>query len=435
MERTKQTALEKMETSPDNIKFTSQISFCSYSLSLDLYKGCPHNCQYCFAQTSHGETLNVSSRSTVNLFSFDKAIRYTKGDDKLKVNAIYAYVNKKQPYHIGGMADPFPYKIESETKHALSFIQQIGEYPCIWSTKNPPVEYRDEIGKGNHIIQFSTIGSYRYDKRVSKIEPGLPPFEKRFHKLKLLKPSVKKVIIRFQPFIPFLWTYDTLSRFFDELATVGDAVSIEFLKKPIAEKWEKLSEALGFDVFSFFQKSPAIDMGSDKVFDLTYRFEMLKLLKQMTHDRGMEFYSAENYFRYMSDGPACCGISEKDGKLFQSKLDYCFNTLLFKAKKEGSFTWDDVVAGAASELLNSKWVTGFDYALAKRKIKDVMRQRFQPKSGLSPSNMFCNLVPKTIKGKLHFVYEEKKWDGGFNLYLEDYDRRYGNSILKDAKRI
>lgn len=421
-----------MEISPDNLKFTSQIAFCSYCLSLDLYKGCPHNCRYCFAQTTHGEELNVSSKSKVNLFSFDKTIRYINGDPKLKENHLSIYIKKKQPLHIGGMADPFPYKIEKKLGHALSFIKQVGEYPCIWSTKNPPSEYVNEIEKGNHIFQFSSIGDVCFDRRIANIEPGLPDFEIRFRKLKKLKPAAKKIILRLQPFIPFLWTHDTLNQFFDTVAPVVDAVSIEFLKKPIAEKWEDFSAAIEFDIAAFFANSPEIDMGSDKAFDLLYRFEMLKLLKKMIHERGMEFYSAENYFRYMSDSSACCGISEKDGEIFQSKLDYCYNKMLFKAKEEGSFSWTDVISNMEDSLQNSKWISGFDHALAKIKIKKVMRSRFQPEHALSPHRIFCNLQPTIIDGETGYKYVEKKWNRGFSLYLEKYDKDYGNSILKDA---
>ena len=422
-----------------NIKVTSQISFCSYALSFDLYKGCPHNCAYCFAQTEHGERLNVSAKEIVELFSFNKIIRYVNKDTKLKVGYIYDLINKKQPLHIGGMADPFPYKIENETKHALNFIKQIGKYPCIWSTKNPPGRYLTELEKGNHIIQFSCIGFKEYDERIRKIEPGLPDIHVRLKNLKRVKKGVKKVIVRLQPFIPFIWTYDNLNRFFDYFSNIADAISIEFLKKPVGEKWVKFSKIIQFDVCKFFENCPTMDMGSDKVFATVYRYEMLKLLKKMIKERGMEFYSAENYFRHMSDGPSCCGISEKDDPIFQTKLNYCLNSMLFKAKKEGSFCWDDIDNELPGLLKKGKWVMGFDHALAKLKIETILKYRFQHENKLSPSSIFANLKPKYIKGKLHYVYEEKTFDTGFdlltNFYLEQYDKDYGNSILKDAKVI
>ena len=426
-----------MDKSPDNIKFTSQISFCPYALSFDLYKGCSHHCAYCFAQTTHGETLNVGHRNKVALFAFDKIIKYINGDENLKNTYIFEYVKKMQPFHIGGMADPFPYKIEDKVHHALSFIRKVGTYPCIWSTKNPPAEndYTKEIEKGNHIFQFSCIGNPKYDDRIKRIEPGLPNFETRFENLKILKKSSKKIVIRLQPFIPFLWTYETLNKFFDKISKVADAVSIEFLKKPVAEKWTKFSEIIGFDISGFFDKCGTIDMGFDKVFDTLYRYELLKLLKKMIKARGMEFYSAENYFRHLSDAPACCGISEKDDPIFQSKLTYSLNHMLFKAKNEGSFCWDDIEENMSEKLKKGKWVTGFDQKLAKLTIERILKYRYKPGNTLSPSRIFCNLEPKLIEGKIHYVYAEKKFDRGFDLYLEKYDKDYGNSILKDAKII
>lgn len=417
-----------------NIKFTSQIFFCPYCLSLDLYKGCPHKCAYCFAQTDHGEILKVGMKNGVKLFSFDKAIRYMNGENKTNKNYLQHFIEKKQPLHIGGMADPFPYGVEEQTKHALSFIKAVKEYPCIFSTKNPPLEYAKDFAKGNHIIQFSSIGDMKYDARISAIEPGLPDFTTRFKRLKRLKPSLQKVIVRFQPFIPFIWNYDNLNHFLDKIAFVADAVTIEFLKKPVAEKWGVFSKAIGFDIGDFFKRCGTIDQ-TDKVFDVSYRYEMLKLLKKMIKDRGMEFYSAENYFRDIGDGPACCGISEKDGDLFQSKLTYCLNNMLFKAKKEGSFCWDDIEAEMPEILQKCRWVMGFDHVLAKSSIRDVLRSRYNSNDTSSPVNFFANIHCKKVKGKEHFFYEEKEVKNGFNLYLEEYDRTYGNGILKQAKVI
>ena len=424
--------IEKLST---NIKFTSQIPFCSYCLSFDLYKGCPHRCRYCFAQTSHGERLKVGSKSETKLFGFEKIIKMVNGEAKGGKSYIQEFIDKKQPFHIGGMADPFPYGIENKTKHALSFINAIKEYPCIWSTKNPPSEYADEISRGNHILQFSCIGNVEYDSRVKNIEPGLPDFKIRIEKLKKLRGSAKKLILRFQPFIPFIWNYDNINRFLDSMIGIVDAVTIEFLKKPVGEKWEEFSKALNFDVNSFFEKQCEMDMGTDKVFYTIYRYEMLKLLRKMIKERGFEFYSAENYFRHLGDGPSCCGVGENDGAIFQSKLTYCLNDMLFKAKKEGSFCWKDIEKNMPDSLKEGKWVMGFDHALAKKTIRDVLKSRYSSSSIFSPEKMFINLKSKTINGEEHYFYVENKLNRGLDFTLSKYDSLYGNNILKDAKVI
>jgi len=239
----------------DNIKFTSQIGYCPYCLSLDMYKGCPHGCKYCFAQTDHLVLpgIGVGLKDTVSMFSFDKTIRYIQGDTKLKHNHLAEYIHRKQPFHIGGMSDPFPFGIENRVHHTLAFIKAVGEYPCIWSTKNPPAapEYLTEIERGNHIFQFSCIGLPEYDSRVELIEPGLPRVGVRFENLTELKKASKKIILRLQPFIPFIWNYDNLNKFFDKVSGVVDGVSIEFLKKPVPEPWKDFSKVMGFDINKF----------------------------------------------------------------------------------------------------------------------------------------------------------------------------------------
>jgi len=424
-----------LELPGDNLKFTSQIFFCSYCLSIDLYKGCSHQCSYCFAQTTHGERLKVCNpKGQVDLFSYKKLIKYINEEIDTN-NYIYSYIKLGQPIHIGGMADPFPYMVEEKTGHALGLIKEIKGYPCIWSTKNPIVEYSPFLNKGNHILQYSCIGIE--DKRIEKIESGLPSPEIRLNNLEKMKKneSFKKIIVRMQPFIPLLWDYNKLNRFFDRISKIANAVTVEFLKKPMGQNWDSFSETIEFDINNFFVNSPTKDT-SDKVFDSLYRHEMLKLLRDMIHERGMEFFSAENNFRHMGDSSSCCGISEKDPEIFQSKLTYCINEMLFKAKKEGSFSFDDIEERMSEQLKNGKWVMGFNHPMAKKSILYVFKMLYgNPNNVNSPSSLFFNLQPKKENGKLIYIYKEKNFSNGFGFSISEYDKKYGNNILHDAKII
>lgn len=423
------------ELSGDNLKFTSQIFFCSYCLSIDLYKGCSHRCAYCFAQTDHGERLKVcNAPGKVDLFSYKRLIKYI--NEEINTNSyIYDYIQLKQPIHIGGMADPFPYGVEEKTRHALGLIKEIKGYPCIWSTKNPIIEYAPYFKEGNHILQYSCVGIE--DKRIEKIESGLPSSESRLLNLEKManSSSFKKIIIRMQPFIPLLWNYDKLNRFFDKISKFANAVTVEFLKKPMGQSWDSFTDSIEFDINKFFVDSPNKNT-SDKVFDPLYRYEMLKLLRDMIHERGMEFFAAENSFRHMGDSPSCCGISDKDPEIFQSKLNYCINEMLFKAKKEGSFSFEDIEKRMSEPLKNGKWVMGFNHPMAKKNILYVFKMIYNNPSNVnSPSSLFFNLQPKKENGKLIYVYKEKRFDNGFGFSISEYDKKYGNNILHDAKII
>lgn len=398
-----------MDIKDTNIKVTSQFPFCPNALSMDLYRGCPHNCLYCFVQIQNNNTFKYGNHNNViEPRNFAKIIKMIKeGNSSQRFKFCSYLLSKKQPLHIGGMADPFPFKIESNIGHTKKFLEKIGDYPCLWSTKNPMPEYSNLFSAGNHFLQFSCIGN---NKLGNKIESGLPPFDIRFKNLIKLKGSVKKIIIRLQPFIPFLWDRDSLLYFFDKIHNVVDAVTVEFLKKPFNENWEKFSDVVGFNIGEKFNNLNS--EGKDKVIDLKYRFDTLTFIKKICHERDIEFYSAENQFRDMGDGYNCCGISVNDGKLIQSKLDFCMNKMLFIAKEKGYFCFDDILLNMNDEVKNFTLANVSTVTVHKdRSLQDSFQEKYNSEF---PIKFYRNLKKNKINNKLIYEYKQKPF-GGFNF--------------------
>jgi hypothetical protein len=170
-------------------------------------------------------------------------------------------------------------------------------------------------------------------ERVRKIEVGLPDPLTRLQKAGEMRKngSIKKLVVRMQPFIPHLYTQPgAIDEYLDALAANHvDAVTTEFLKKAVSDDWADLSGAVGVNLNATFAKFPA--QGTDKVLPLEYRRSIVKKLVAGAHARRIEFYSAENELRAMGDGPGCCGVSTKD-PIFGSKMPWVANELLFEAK-------------------------------------------------------------------------------------------------------
>lgn len=329
-------------TSGSNLKLTSQFIFCPYCLSMDTYDGCPHNCLYCFARVQYRKNKNMLAKGGMDKFGTSKprdirpVIKLINGhrSSAKQMKLINWLTDHRQPIHIGGMADPFPVGVESDLGVSRLLLENCGDYPIMWSTKNPPVEYADLFARGNHIQQVSIISTSDMQR---KIEPGVPHALERIAKARELSKACKKTIIRFQPYIPYINTLDDVKRLCDAVADFADGMTIEFLKLAPGDDWRELRQVLKFDIATKMRKTMESE-GGDAVFPSLYRFKKLVEIRDIVHEHGMEFYCAENQFRDMGDGPACCGVRYDDkateaDKLFKSQMTWTTGFALFKAKE------------------------------------------------------------------------------------------------------
>ena len=390
-----------------NARVTSQFTYCSNALSMDIYKGCNHKCQYCFARNVtkllNKNTADIDYEES-SMRSYSQIIKLIKGEYKGKSNKIMQHlISKKQPIHIGGMADPFPYKVERKLRQAEQFIKEVGTYPCIWSTKNPLPEYADIMSKGNHIIQCSIIG---FGDKFEQIEYGTVPPEERLDNLGKFKGKAKKIVIRMQPVIPWLFNDATLEEYVKKVSKVADAITIEFLKKDINEKFEELSKTIGIDLNKEYVKYNVME-GSDYILPYKIRLDIGLKIKSLAHKYGMEFYCAENGIRHIGDGPNCCGINnDKDG-IFASKMLCNTSTLLFKAKAKGDVGIEDLLEDRDS-IYDSTPVADLGLNAGNRKRRNEQKQKsikkyfeevYNTNNKNNPAKMFKVLKPYRDKNR------------------------------------
>lgn len=407
----------------NNFKISSQFYFCPYALSLDLYQGCPHSCRYCFSMTQYfanATMLNKVFGNVEGVYKVEKLELFLKGeytDSKNPVKRmLQLLINEKQPLHIGGMYDPFPYGVEETEQAGKKFLELLNKYkyPAIISTKNPPAEYKELFGKGNYVLQvtLTTIN----DEQGRLIEPVAPLPSKRLEAIKELKPYVKKLVVRMQPYIPCLYEKGEINAYLKAIKDAGaDAVTVEFLKvskfqtDAVRKQWKEFGDCLNRDVLSELNTN-GIGSGSDKEYPFEYKLKRLKEIRKLAHELGLEFYSAENQTRLLGDDYACCGIKQGElNGIFDSKMP-CFNQLLFKAKEKGEITLNDLEIKEYMKIkeICDMWNTQDRMFRASRmnySTEDFMEEAWKNPKSVNPAIFFKGLRPEKRGKDIIYKYE------------------------------
>lgn len=400
-----------------NLRISSQAPICDYPLSMDLYSGCTHGCVYCFARSFNNFTITAQDRyEHTEPIKYKKLLRLINGNyrNSTGVNGLLQkVVDLKQPIHVGGMADPFPRGVEEKLGHAKRFIEAVGDYPLIWSTKNPIPEYAEIMKDGNHILQCSILG---FGEKVRKIERGCFSPEERLENLKAYKGKVKKIIIRLQPFI--IWMFKKEKDFDDymrKISEVADGVTVEFLKVQYTASLGDMNKALGIDVEEYYRETGFVE-GHEYIETPKKKAKALLMAKKYAEKYGLEFYASDNTFRDLSSCTQCCGIQKDDGEIWQSKMRFNISKLAEVLKQEGKIKVDDFIKENCPEFfkggceLDLNWNSGdkLGYEKAKKNtIEDKFREVFTTKNVNHPAMIMPNIETREIGGELYYVYVDR----------------------------
>jgi len=260
----------------------SQVMICDVPIRFDTYRGCTHDCKYCFVKRKKDMNDVEKGETVKSLLNF---INGKRGKDT-------NWCDWNIPLHWGGVSDPFQ---PAEKRHKLSLeclkVFAETQYPFIVSTKGRLIiehEYLELIKKCNCVVQVSMVCS-KYDK----LEQGAPTFKERLEMVKILSNNCKRVIIRIQPYMTQVF-------------------------KDVKENIKLFKEAGAYGIIVEGMKFAKKKVGLVKVgADYVYPMETLKLqfsqLKEESHKYGLKFYCGENRLRTFGDSMCCCGIDELTG--------------------------------------------------------------------------------------------------------------------------
>jgi DNA repair photolyase len=170
-----------------------------YGWDLNIYRGCEHSCQYCYAMYSH-EYLNDGNFA-------DNIYVKTNIVEKLEAE-LGSKSWKREIINIGGVTDSYQ-PCEAKYKLMPEVLRLLIKYktPAIISTKSDLVlrdyELIDELSKITYVNIASTITTTD-EKLRQLIEPGATESLKRFEMLKTFRQTNASLGLHVMPIIPYL---------------------------------------------------------------------------------------------------------------------------------------------------------------------------------------------------------------------------------------
>jgi hypothetical protein len=393
-----------MSKKRNRLEISGQFLQCPLLLSIDTYEGCTHGCRYCFVNYQYKrQTRGKEMQETVGPALLNRWERVLKGE-AIGNPMIEYLVARKHPIQLGTKADPFPAGVEREYKNTRKFIELSNKagYPAYICTKNPdPAEMPlDLLARGNYVLAVSLASHRCGDIRLLEEHTSLPMT--RLHHI----PSgvFKKVVVKWQPFIPQLFTYrngsgeitghDLIDEYLDAIAGVADALSISFLSPGMVKEPTLLRET-----------------GYSEMDELD-EVELLTYIKDQCHRRNLEFYTAN--YRALSDSPVCCGLRFDEfsystpwvwgfliHKLFTGEQEYLTEKDLNEAFPP---ELKNVIFHTANIPLFSRWAR---YRSKKDTILQEYTRNFTMDRKMNPVNYFAGLYSKIV-------------DGEYRVYFTDY---------------
>jgi len=180
---------------------------------LNIYRGCQHNCTYCFAQYSHRYL------DSVNFFNeiFVKKNIVEQFEKELKIDRC-----GQDLINIGGVTDSYQL-IEKEYKIMPKILKLALKYrnPILITTKSNlilrDIKLITELAKVTDVFISTSVSTMNEDIR-KKIEPNTTPTKERMQMLSLFKEVGCKTTVLLMPVLPYITDdYQNLSLIFSHV--------------------------------------------------------------------------------------------------------------------------------------------------------------------------------------------------------------------------
>jgi DNA repair photolyase len=393
-----------MSRKRNKLEISGQFLQCPLLLSIDTYEGCSNECRYCFVNLQHDRQYRGNHRRQCIRPALLTAWERVLNGESINNPMIEYLVRKKHPIQLGTKAEPFPKDIEQEVQNTRKFLEMCNKvnYPVYISTKNTGNMPFDLLAKGNYVLGVSLSSHRTKDIRMLEKYTSNPMV-----RLKKIPAGVfKKVIVRWQPFIPQLFkprkkydeiiNFSAVERYLDKISGIADGVSISFLNRSIV-KDQALLKKIGPD-----------DLGElDEI-------EILNYIREQAYLRGLEFYTAN--YRALSDSPICCGLREDEFKMYTPWVWSFLIRKLFTGEKKYLTVKDlarkfpkalkGVKFATTKVALFSRWAR---YSATKTTILEEYIKNFTFNRKMNPANFFAGLYSKVVNGQ-------------FRIYFLDYRR-------------
>ncbi len=171
-----------------------------YNWDLNVYRGCEHHCQYCFAMYTHKYLDDKNFFNNV----YVKENIVVELEKKLKSKSWIGEI-----INLGGVTDSYQ-PAEAEFKIMPEIWKLLIKYktPVVISTKSDlilrDIEYVKELSKITYVSVTATIVTIDEELR-EKLEPGATPIKRRFLMLKKIKEETNAHTgVHLMPIVPML---------------------------------------------------------------------------------------------------------------------------------------------------------------------------------------------------------------------------------------
>ena len=192
-----------------------------YGWDLNIYRGCQHGCQYCYALYSH---------RYMNSNDFFNEI-HVKTNIVEELDRELSSENwKREVINIGGVTDSYQ-PAEANFRLMPQILKLLIKYktPAIISTKSDLVmrdyDLIDELSRITYVNIAATITTMDEDTQ-RKIEPGSSAVAKRFEMLKAFRKTNASTGLHLMPIIPYI-TDDEHN--FDSMFNMAEKVRVHYV--------------------------------------------------------------------------------------------------------------------------------------------------------------------------------------------------------------
>lgn len=309
-------------------RWTGEILDCAIPMTFDQFDHCSFNCMYCFSYFQ--KSLKVHNKAFTN---------ETKGYQSMPVRSVNPetvrrifsleketqfspLIREKVTLQWGGLSDPFDLY---EKKYGIGLqcmkIFHDLKYPLRFSTKSnwwidDPRYIKYVEGKKNWNLMVSIIN---LDEKVSKlVDRGVPTPMERFKVLeKWIALGAGDAVLRLRPFtIGMTDKNEEYLQMIEIAAAIGcKAVSTEFFclenrgDSTTVKRYDKMSEALGFDMVDFYRKNSPGQTGYLRLnwaIKKQYIDKMASLCKKL----GLRLAVSDAHHKERGSTGGCCGLGD-----------------------------------------------------------------------------------------------------------------------------
>jgi DNA repair photolyase len=309
-------------------RWSGEILDCAIPMTFDQYDHCAMNCMYCFSYFQ--KSLKVHNP----LFTSD-----TKSYQAMPVRSvnpetvrkIFSLEEKSQFEHLiknkitlqwGGLSDPFDgyekkYGIGLECMRHLAALK----YPIRFSTKSAwwiEDERYASLVKGRKNWNLMVSITNLDEKLARLIDRGVPPPQKRFEVLeKWVELGAGDAILRLRPFIIGMADVnDEYLQMIEIAASIGcKAVSTEFFclenrgDDTTRVRYEKMSEALGFDLVNFYRTNSPGQTGYLRL-NWAIKKPFIDKMDALCKKLGLRFSVSDAHHKERGTSGGCCSLGD-----------------------------------------------------------------------------------------------------------------------------